>query len=306
MTKKTFASAFRVILPLILLCLLLTGCQCIIHKWQTADCDTPKTCSRCQATEGDSLGHTWVDASCEAPKTCSVCNVTEGKPLSHIWSEATCQAAKVCAVCNKTDGVLGDHKWQDATTELPKTCSVCQVTEGERIITDARFKTANCKDLFGTWVSELEIPGNQFVDENFTGVLYLNYTIIFNQDGTYREVLKMLNKEQFNQSVIQYYIETLYAEFSAQGYNKEQADKSMVSAFGMNVEDYSKKLASAFNWDALFSADVDGVYFIADDKLHSGKSWDDTLTVDSYTLTDDTLAIETIQKQFTDIVFYRS
>jgi len=51
------------------------------HKWVDADCDTPKTCSVCEATDGDALGHDWIDATTEAPKTCDRCGLTEGDKL---------------------------------------------------------------------------------------------------------------------------------------------------------------------------------------------------------------------------------
>lgn len=41
----------------------------------------------------DPLGHEWNDASCTAPKSCSRCNVTEGDALGHEWSgdcDTTC------------------------------------------------------------------------------------------------------------------------------------------------------------------------------------------------------------------------
>ena len=60
------------------------------HTWVAADCDTPKTCSVCQATEGEALGHTWVDANCVTPKTCSVCQATEGEALGHTYTNGYC------------------------------------------------------------------------------------------------------------------------------------------------------------------------------------------------------------------------
>ena len=52
-----------------------------IHQWQDADCDSPKTCATCGATEGEALGHQWVPATATKAKTCSVCGAAEGKPL---------------------------------------------------------------------------------------------------------------------------------------------------------------------------------------------------------------------------------
>ena len=86
--------------------LLLSGC-CISHQWTEADCDTPKTCAKCEKTEGEALGHNfmpdvcqrcgfavhnWQDATCTAPKTCTICGSTEGKALDHSWKDATCAA----------------------------------------------------------------------------------------------------------------------------------------------------------------------------------------------------------------------
>lgn len=45
------------------------------HNWVDADCDTPKTCSVCQATEGAALGHDWTED--DGTKTCARCGATE-------------------------------------------------------------------------------------------------------------------------------------------------------------------------------------------------------------------------------------
>lgn len=60
------------------------------HAWVDADCDTPKTCSKCGATEGEALGHNWYAATCTTPKTCSVCNATEGEAAGHNYVNGTC------------------------------------------------------------------------------------------------------------------------------------------------------------------------------------------------------------------------
>lgn len=74
------------------------------HTWDEATCTTPKTCSECGETEGETLGHTWEEATCTTAKTCSVCNEIEGAPLEHQWIEATLEAPKTCSVCNETEG----------------------------------------------------------------------------------------------------------------------------------------------------------------------------------------------------------
>lgn len=118
------------ILALALVCVLaLAGCQCE-HEWKDATCDTPKTCTLCDATEGAPLGHTWKAATCVAAKTCETCKTIEGKPLAHKWTEVSCAAPKTCSGCGKTEGEALPHTWTDATCDTPKTCSGCAATEG--------------------------------------------------------------------------------------------------------------------------------------------------------------------------------
>lgn len=279
MTKKSFVSVSRVLPLLILLGLLLTGCGCK-HEWQSATCDTPKTCSLCQLTEGEALGHAWADATCETAKTCSTCQKTEGEPAG--------------------------HKWEDATTEAPKTCSVCQKTEGEKIVTDSRFTTAANKELFGTWKGVIKMPGSEFIDKAFTGTLELDYSIIFNNDGSYQEITKLANEEQFVQSVEQFYIDQLYKEFTGMGYTQAQADEAMKTTYGMDTKAYAKKLASAFNFENLFANDIKGVYYVAEGKLYSGNAWDKTLDSDTFTISNNTLSIETLTEEFPDLVLTKS
>lgn len=357
MSKKSFVSVSRAVPLLILLCLLLTGCQCK-HEWNPATCTAPQTCSLCQLTEGEALGHTWADATCEAPKTCSVCKATEGSALGHtwleatcltpktcsvcattegdalghtwveatcqtlktcsvckategelaehIWIEATCTAPKTCSVCSKTEGELAEHKWMDATTEKPKTCSVCAKTEGSRIITDSRFKTANCKDLFGTWAGVVKMDCEEMIGTGFTTKAELKYSVIFNHDGSYKETTSMINKDSFTKEVEAYMVEALYKEFAALGLNKEQANAAMQGQYGMDVETYSKKYASSINWDSLFTFEVKGVYYVADGKLHSGSTWESALETDTFTITGKTLSIEGLKEAHPDLVLTRS
>jgi len=305
MTKKTWTSLLRVVPLLVMLCLMLTGCACK-HEWNDANCVTPKTCSLCQVTEGEALGHTYADATCESPKTCTVCKATDGEPLGHTWVDATCTAPKTCSVCQKTEGELAAHTWIDATTETPKTCSVCEKTEGERIITDSRFKTANCKDLFGTWSGVVEVPGKDFVDQNFTGALKMQYSIVFNQDGTFQEITKLLNEEQLNKSVEDYYIDIFYKEFTNLGYTQAQADEAMIATYGMNVNDYAKKMASVFNWENLVNTTINGVYYVANGKLCSGNSWSVALDTDNYTIANNTLTIASLSEAYPGIILTKS
>ena len=78
------------------------------HEWDDATCTTPRTCSKCSATEGDALGHTEVVDEAVTP-TCTEAGKTAG---SH------------CSVCNE---VIVAQETVEATghTYVDGTCSKC-------------------------------------------------------------------------------------------------------------------------------------------------------------------------------------
>ncbi len=140
------------------------------HEWKAATCAAPKTCVKCNATEGTKLEHNWVDATCDAPKHCTNCNDSVGEALGHTWSNATCEDPKHCSVCNKTEDEALGHTWSNATCEDPKTCTVCNKTEGEALghkWVDATYqKPKTCSECGKTEGSKLTCETHVDADKN--------------------------------------------------------------------------------------------------------------------------------------------
>lgn len=185
--KKLFA----LLTVLLLTAALLAACGCD-HEWAEADCNDPKTCQKCGATEGEELGHDYAEADCENPKTCSRCGKTRGDALGHSWKPADCDDPEICENCQTTRGealghifpdymdcenppVCGNcgiasaeakpHTWTDATCTAPKTCSVCGVMEGEPA--PHSWADATCdapKSCTACGVTEGEPLGHTWVD----------------------------------------------------------------------------------------------------------------------------------------------
>ena len=267
-------------LPLLLCLCLLTGCGCK-HEWKDATCTDAKTCNLCGITEGEALGHKWVDATCETAKTCSVCQTTEGEAAG--------------------------HKWEDATTEAPKTCSVCQKTEGEKITTDERFKTANNKELFGTWKGIMKVSGTDLVDAGFHDNLEVEYVMTFKNDGTLEEKVTVLNEAAFKEAAVEYCITTTYALYKNQyGWSEAKTDEAFEDEYGLDVEMYYKTDFASVSYQGLYEvAATGGVYYIADGKLYGAEDWSDEMEEEGYTLTDDTLVLDSVKEVFPDLVFTR-
>ena len=128
--KKWGFIALASLVLFIVAAILMPTCE---HEWVEATCEAPKTCTLCEATEGEPLGHLWAEATCTEAQVCSVCDATEGEALGHDWVEATCALAKHCTRCELTEGEALEHTWNDPTCLLPKTCAACSATEGEAL-----------------------------------------------------------------------------------------------------------------------------------------------------------------------------
>lgn len=294
-------------LLLLILCLItLASCGCE-HQWQDASCEAPKTCSLCGNTEGEALGHEWADATCDTAKTCKRCHKTAGEPLSHQWKDATCTAPKICSRCAGTEGEPLGHDWLDATTEEPQTCARCGKTEGERIITDSRFTTAACREVFGSWVTTAEIPADTLEEglgEYMDSLIYLYY-FDFHHDGTMSIRFQIENTDELIQALVSFTEDTLYAEMAKEGFNKTDADAAFLDAYGMDIPAYAAAsyagLDSASLEQILGMIDMSMVYYLEDGSLYMGLNWEQELAPSAYYLENGLLMLEDSDGTFMEL-----
>ena len=128
----------RIIIPLLISTLSLSGCCLFSHDFAEATCTTPSTCTKCGEIQGEALGHTFTDATCTEAKTCSVCNFAEGNPL--------------------------EHQWLEATTENPKTCDRCGLTEGEPLQDDFSQAKIDDHEVKIETEPEVEVEPGEVID----------------------------------------------------------------------------------------------------------------------------------------------
>ena len=258
-----------------------------------------KMCAACKAPLSGAepiaaLGHTWEDATCDTPKTCSVCDKTEGDKLGHDWEDATCEKAKTCKRCKATDGKALGHKWEDATTEAPKTCSVCKKTSGSKIKTDSRFTTAATKHLQGTWYCDMMMTDEMTGLENFGGV-EVRYTMQFGNAGELTMSLSVKDEKDYLKKLKQYTINSYYEAFALDGMSKEEADAAMIEAYGLDVTDYVEATLEGYDVTAVFDAfQSEEVYYVEGDTIYTALSWKANFEGSAYTLKDGKLTIEAL------------
>ena len=133
------------------------------HDWADATCTAPKTCSKCQATEGDALGHNygeWIDGK----KTCSVCKDVVTCECKEVetkteTTDATCTedgsvtTTTTCKTCGKVtttvDPIKSEgHKYGE-WIDGKKTCSVCKdvvTCECKEVDTETKTVDATCTE----------------------------------------------------------------------------------------------------------------------------------------------------------------
>ena len=134
------------------------------HIFTTATCVSPKICSICNETEGDTAEHNWNPAMCTTPKTCSVCNKTDGKATGHNWKSATCTTPKTCYVCGKTEGSATGHSYQSGS------CSSCGANDPTDPLVwiptnggTKHHKTANCSKM----IDPILVPKSEALSRGF-------------------------------------------------------------------------------------------------------------------------------------------
>lgn len=289
------------IILLVLACVLVfAGCQCE-HEWVEANCTTAKTCSLCGETEGTPLGHNWNAATCETAKTCAVCGEVEGEPLGHSWVEASCEAPKTCTACNLTEGEALGHTWTEATTEAPKTCETCGLTEGERIVTDARFTTAACAPLFGTWELEMNLDAGELDMEGLADQIPVVFTFVFGNAGDLQINMQFADLDAMLAGIIDTTVEQTYVEMEAEGISRTDADAAFQATYGMTIPEYVETTFSTIDWNGMLEAFAMAyVYYVDGDQLYMEDSWEsdfdepttfaingDVLTIDDSTESQD-------------------
>ena len=127
-------------------------------------------CSVCGSKEDKAIaatGHTWVNATCTTAKTCSVCNATEGEPIGHTTD------AGVCSRCNETVmkqspvTVVGMRYTIDYVGGVEWTFKIRNNSDKE--IKYITFQWS-CYNAVGDSISD-EISGKSYVRIKFTGPL---------------------------------------------------------------------------------------------------------------------------------------
>lgn len=105
-------------------------------------------CSECSQYKDEPinpLGHDWKEATCTAPKTCKRCQATEGEPIEHSFDDYISDENghwKQCSECGTDETCpLGDYEF---TFALPEGCT--DVTVGFRFAGDGTELAFTAKD----------------------------------------------------------------------------------------------------------------------------------------------------------------
>ena len=82
------------------------------HSWKAATCTVPKTCTKCNVTEGNALGHSYEDGSC---KTCGA-EDTRVPFSDHVWQLDALNGNQLYRInldCYKGTGMVSVSFWSE-------------------------------------------------------------------------------------------------------------------------------------------------------------------------------------------------
>lgn len=248
------------------LLLTLTACGCK-HEWNSATCDTPKTCVKCGETDGTAPGHSWLQAGCIGSQSCTKCGISQGEPLGHDWQAANCTVAEKCSRCKETRGSALGHRWEDSVTDASRNCVVCGYFEENR---DPRFSAEEIKSLRGQWCHETTFQGTWFsMDKTYDG---LACTLILELDSVGNGTLRaeFPDEKAFMKVYKRQFIKDTYAEFRYEGLTKEETDLVMDRLYGMTMDQYAateienmtqEEIYGEFSRNLAYYADNGDLYF---------------------------------------------
>ena len=121
------------VLLIILLVLIFCLTGCCDHVWIDANCESPRTCSECGATEGE-VAHSFESVNCTDSVVCSTCGVT-GEPIGHKWNNTSCTDSKICEECGKTEDALGHSTRYGECANCGKYVDDLEYRDGFAIVT---------------------------------------------------------------------------------------------------------------------------------------------------------------------------
>ena len=169
------------------------------------------------------------------------------------------------------------------------------MTEGRKLDTDPRFTTAATKHLQGTWSSHVTMTGEMMGLDGYIDELSATVFLEFGKTGDFKMYLELDDYLKFLEDFKHMVAEVLYESFAEEGLSREEADQTMLTEFGMTVEEYADAEVEAMDKDEFFGMfTFDGVYYVGMEDLYIGDSWYDTFEPNEYVLEDGVLTIEEV------------
>ena len=161
-----------------------------------------------------------------------------------------------------------------------------QETTGETYAFDA----AAAAPVFGDWTYTITMGGEQMGLADFEGELSMAMNLSFGEDGTLTITVDEAAMEEsltaFGDALETYLVDTMYAQFAAQGLDEAAADAAMQELYQMSVEEYAASTMEAMDLSALASLvtgmETSGPYAVVDDVIYT---YENDSIAEEYTFT---------------------
>lgn len=165
--------------------------------------------------------------------------------------------------------------------------------------------------IVGQWECKLYQDGADMGMDEFKGVMTYEMDYEFKADGTYtvkpnKDVI-LKSAAQFEEALVQYMVDLMYAQLTEDGSTKEEADQWMIDNNGKNVVDYCKEQVDTYDMSGQMAAviedmDMAGTYTVSDNKLVLNNN---AGTKENYTfklVSNDCIQLSSKDSQFGDLM----
>ena len=204
------------------------------HQWVEASCETPKTCSVCQASVGEPE-HCWQPAACDTVSTCSICGITAGKAIEHTFSDWVVDADerlfRYCYLCGQEDAyVLADEVYTDTLYEQTKEFFVGTWT-AKLVVDDTNSQYSLPQEQYSL---DIQLKKNEewswleweasFVDKSPDIIFGQNLKLEYSERSQYAVLYTDENGQPVNNGMPQY-MSKLLSEMICSGYTIQRVDE---------------------------------------------------------------------------------
>lgn len=165
--------------------------------------------------------------------------------------------------------------------------------DGSLMDNSDKFDADACKDLVGTWVTQIDMADLYFEFENLESSCTITVTMILTDKGEMSMTIEV-DEDEIRNVMYEVALESVYVSFEEEGLSRAEADAAFEAQMGMTISEYVEAMLAEADVNELLGGMPEafsGVYYVENGMLCAGDSWNQPLDGVEYTLNGSTLTL---------------